>query len=313
MPLAVGPAMSATDFPGDPAVFIARLIADPATLEASLDAATRALAAEGMALAGSQMLDSCGDVLELALPHGDGAVVRRVIEAHFAPCDAIVAEEDFRVPNLFVSDMDSTMIGQECIDELADYAGIKPQIAAITERAMQGELDFESALRERVGLLAGLPESAIGQCLAERIAPMDGARTLVATLKERGCRTVLVTGGFHHFADPVAEMLGFEHVLGNRLAVHEGKLTGGLVGAITGSAAKEATLRGELAKLGDNAVSLATGDGANDIPMLQAATYGVAFRAKPKARAAANGWIERGDLTAILKLLDIPEHEWAGG
>jgi phosphoserine phosphatase len=209
--------------------------------------------------------------------------------------------------------MDSTMIGQECIDELADYADIKPQIAAITERAMQGELDFESALRERVGLLKELEEESIARCLAERIVPQEGARTLVATLKARGCNTVLVTGGFHHFADPVAESLGFERVIGNRLEVHAGKLTGGLVGAITGSAAKEAVLREETAKFGDNAVSLATGDGANDIPMLAAATYGVAFRAKPRARAAANGWIDRGDLTAILKLLEIPRHEWVMG
>jgi phosphoserine phosphatase len=294
-------------------VLIARLIADPATIEASLDAATAALEAAGLPLAEAQMLDFCGDVLELTLPGEDAAILRRVLDEHFQPSDAIIATQPFRVPNVFVSDMDSTMIGQECIDELADYAGIKPQIAAITERAMQGELDFESALRERVGLLADLEENAIVRCLAERIVPMDGARALVATLKAHGCRTVLVTGGFHHFADPVAEQIGFERVIGNRLAVHEGKLTGGLVGAITGAAAKEAALRKEMATLGDNAVSLATGDGANDIPMLAAATYGVAFRAKPKARAAANGWLDRGDLTSLLKLLEIPEHAWVMG
>ena len=259
------------------------------------------------------MLDHWSEVLQLMLPHGDPTVLRRTIEEHFGPCDAIVSTRDFRVPNLFVSDMDSTMIGQECIDELADYAGIKPQIAAITERAMQGELDFESALRERVGLLAGLEEAAIGQCLAERIKPMPGARTLVATLRHRGCRTVLVTGGFHHFADPVAEQIGFDRVAGNRLAVSNGSLTGELVGSITDSSVKEQVLREEMAHLGEDAVSLATGDGANDIPMLQAATYGVAFRAKPKARAAANGWIDRGDLTAILRLLEIPEHDWVTG
>ena len=294
-------------------MFIARLIADPARLEASLDAATRALDGEGMPIAAAQMLDFCSDVLQLMLPHGDGEVLRRVLDEHFAPSDAIVSEQDFRIPNLFVSDMDSTMIGQECIDELADYAGIKPQIAAITERAMQGELDFESALRERVGLLAGLEEAAIGQCLAERIKPMPGARTLVATLRHRGCRTVLVTGGFHHFADPVAEQIGFDRVAGNRLAVSNGSLTGELVGSITDSSVKEQVLREEMAHLGEDAVSLATGDGANDIPMLQAATYGVAFRAKPKARAAANGWIDRGDLTAILRLLELPEHDWVTG
>jgi phosphoserine phosphatase len=294
-------------------LLIARLIADPATVEASLDAATIALEACGLPLAEAQMLDSCSEVLELMLPGDDIGILRRVIDQHFAPSDAIIATEPFCIPQVFVSDMDSTMIGQECIDELADYAGIKPQIAAITARAMQGELDFESALRERVGLLAELEESAIARCLSERIVPMEGARALVSTLKAHGCRTVLVTGGFHHFADPVAEQIGFERVIGNRLAVHEGKLTGGLVGAITGAAAKEAALREEMASLGDNAVSLATGDGANDIPMLAAATYGVAFRAKPKARAAANGWLDRGDLTSLLKLLEIPEHDWVMG
>ena len=291
-------------------MLIARLIADPATLEASLDAATRALAAEDMPVAEAVMLDHWSEVLELMLPHGDAGVLRRVIEQSFGPCDAILTDHDFRIPDVFVSDMDSTMIGQECIDELADYAGIKDRIAAITERAMQGELDFESALRERVGLLEGLEEAAISSCLAERIVPMAGARTLVATLKHRGCRTVLVTGGFHHFADPVAEDIGFERVVGNRLAVSEGRLAGELVGGITDSAVKAQVLREEMDRLGENAVSLATGDGANDIPLLAAATYGVAYHAKPKAKEAANGWISRGDLTSILKLLEIPEHDW---
>ena len=259
------------------------------------------------------MLDHCGDVLQISLPDGDAAVVREVLGAHFDPCDLLVAADAIEVPRLFVSDMDSTMIGQECIDELADYAGIKPQIAAITERAMQGELDFPSALRERVGLLKGLEESAIERCLGERISPVDGAAMLVATLKAKGCRTVLVTGGFHHFADPVAERIGFERVVGNRLAVAEGKLSGALAGRISDAATKEATLREEAATLGDGARTLAMGDGANDIPMLEAADYGIAYRAKPKARAAANGWIERGDLTAVLSLLGIPKSEWVAG
>ena len=291
-------------------MLIARLIADLDTLEPRRDAATDALAAAGMPVAESVMLDHWSEVLQLMLPHGDPAVLKRVIAEHFGPCDAIVTTEPFRIPDLFVSDMDSTMIGQECIDELADFAGLKDRIAAITERAMQGELDFESALRERVGLLRELEEAAIETCLAERIVPMAGARTLVATLKHRGCGTVLVTGGFHHFADPVAADLGFERVLANRLAVGEGRLMGEVVGPITDSAAKKRVLLEEIERLGHNAVSLATGDGANDIPMLQAATYGVAYHAKPKAREAANGWIERGDLTQILKLLEIPQHDW---
>ena len=259
------------------------------------------------------MLDFCSDVLELSIVGDDMATLRRVIDAHFAPSDAIVARAPFAIPHVFVSDMDSTMIGQECIDELADYAGIKDQIAEITERAMQGELDFESALRERVGLLAGLEESAIRRCLDERIRPNPGAKVLVETLKSRGCKTVLVTGGFHHFADEVAAQIGFERVAGNRLEVVDGKLTGGLLGEVCGSDTKLAVLREELGLLGDEAVSMGAGDGANDIPMIEAATYGIAYYAKPKARAAANGWVDRGDLTALLRLLDIPESDWVGG
>jgi len=266
-----------------------------------------------MPLALAQMLEHGGNVLQMQFADGDIVTLREAIDTHFDSSDALISDRDFTVPHLFVSDMDSTMIEQECIDELADYAGIKEKIAGITERAMQGELDFEEALRERVGLLAGLDETAINQCLDERIQPMPGARTLVQTLRAKGCRTVLVTGGFHHFADPVAQMLGFERVVGNRLAVAGGKLTGGLEGAITDSSVKRATLEQELGELGEHAVSLATGDGANDIPMIEAASYGIAYRAKPKARHAANGWIDRGDLTSVLKLLDIPESEWMAG
>ena len=250
------------------------------------------------------------DAVELQLPHGDAAGVRAVLDGHFAPSDILVCDHEPVVPRVFVSDMDSTMIAAECIDELADFAGIKHEIAAITERAMQGELDFERALRERVRLLENLAEGAIAECLSTRIAPMPGARALVATLKAKGCRTVLVTGGFHQFADPVAEQLGFDRVVANRLEVGDGKLTGGLVGPITDSAVKRAVLLEEMASLGEGATSLATGDGANDIPMLEAATYGFAYRAKPKARAAADGWIDRGDLTAVLELLGIPRTEW---
>lgn len=267
------------------------------------------LAGDGITLLSSEL---SGEVLELRFGGGSISGVLETIDAIFAPAAVLASEGEIAIPRLFVSDMDSTMIGQECIDELADYAGLKPQIAAITERAMQGELDFEAALRERVALLAGLDESAIHDCLAERITATPGAATLVATLAALGTRTVLVTGGFHHFADPVAEMLGFHRVAGNRLAVEDGKLTGGLVGPITDSAVKAAVLREELALLGEGAHSLATGDGANDIPMIEAATYGFAYKAKPKARAAANGRVESDDLTAVLTLLGVPRAEWRG-
>lgn len=291
-------------------MLIARLIAEPDTLAASLEAATAQMEAGGVRVASAAMLDFCDRTLQIGSPDDDAAVLRAAIEAHFTRCDALISIDEPQVPHVFVSDMDSTMIGQECIDELADFAGIKPQIAAITERAMRGELDFEAALRERVGLLAGLDEDAIRQCLDQRIRPVDGAATLVATLKAKGCHTVLVTGGFHNFADPVAEMLGFDHVVANSLDISGGKLSGALTGPITDSAVKKATLLAELDKLGDAAVSLVTGDGANDIPMLEAATYGIAYHAKPKARAASDGWIDRGDLTSVLRLLGIDEQDW---
>ena len=263
-----------------------------------------------MRLASAEMLDFCDQTMQIASPDSDAAALRKALDDHFAPTDGLVCDHEPRVPGLFISDMDSTMIGQECIDELGDFAGIKDQIAEITERAMQGELDFEQALRERVGLLKGLSVDAIEECLASRIKPVEGARTLVETLKKFGCRTVLVTGGFHHFADPVAASLGFEYVVGNRLEVVDGKLTGGLAGPIVDSSVKKATLLAELELLGGNVTTLATGDGANDIPMLEVADYGIAYRAKPKARAAANGWIDRGDLTSVLRLLGIDEQEW---
>lgn len=288
----------------------ARLIAEPATLESGLAQATAALAARGWPITQATMLEFSSQVLAIELAAGDPAPVRAILDAAFPGADLLLTDRPFAIPRVFVSDMDSTMIGQECIDELADFAGIKPQIAAITERAMQGELDFEAALRERVALLAGAPASAIAQCLAERVRPVEGARTLVATLKAHGCRAVLVTGGFHQFADVVAAQLGFERVVANRLEVVDGKLTGGLLGAICHSGTKCDTLAEEATRIGQGAVTLATGDGANDIPMLEAATYGMAYRAKPKARAAADGWIESENLTAILHLLGIPEREW---
>jgi len=294
-------------------MLIARLIAETSKCETSLDALVAALGEAGAQVTAAAMPEGDEGVLELQMEGGEEAAVLAAIDSVMEPSAMLVARGPIEVPRLFVSDMDSTMIGQECIDELADYAGLKPQIAAITERAMQGELDFEAALRERVALLAGLEERAIHDCLAERIRATPGAKTLVATLAALGTRTVLVTGGFHHFADPVAEMLGFHRVVGNRLAVADGKLTGGLVGPITDSAVKAAVLREELAMLGEGAHSLATGDGANDIPMIEAATYGFAYRAKPKARAAANGRVDLEDLTAVLTLLGVPATAWREG
>ena len=283
-------------------------------MSASLDGLLIALAGQGLAAVHSRHAAGADEIVCEAANASDWPKFRAALEAHLPPADVLIADHVPLLPGLFVSDMDSTMIGQECIDELADFAGLKPQIAAITERAMHGELDFEAALRERVGLLAGLDEGAIAQCLDTRIRPMAGAKTLVATLKAKGCNTVLVTGGFHQFADSVALDLGFERVIGNRLEVQGGKLTGELVGGIVDSSVKRAVLEEESARLGlgraSGRASLATGDGANDIPMINAACYGIAYHAKPKARAAAHGWIDRGDLTDVLRLLGIPDSEW---
>ena len=295
-------------------MLIARVIADRAALSASLAHVIDALAEQGLVSRLDVGPGGVDEIVSEAADVSDWPRFRATLEAHLPRADVLITDHVPLVPGLFVSDMDSTMIGQECIDELADFAGLKPQIAAITERAMQGELNFAAALRERVALLAGLDEAAIAQCLAERIRPIPGAQTLVATLKSLGCHTVLVTGGFHQFADPVARQLGFERVVANRLEIAGGKLTGRVTGAIVDSSVKRAVLEEEAARLSlgqaNGLSSLATGDGANDIPMLEAACYGIAYHAKPKARAAAQGWVDRGDLTDVLRLLAIPEAQW---
>lgn len=286
------------------------MIAEPAALSASLSETIHALEAAGLAVHAAEPLRGIDAVVQFAVD-GEAGALRAVLERQFPQADLLVSANEPVVPKVFVSDMDSTMIQAECIDELADFAGLKDQIAAITERAMQGELDFAEALTERVRLLGGLGEGAIAQCLAERVPPMPGAKTLVATLKDHGCFTVLVTGGFHQFADPVADQLGFERVVANRLAVEHGALTGGLIGGIVDSSVKEAVLREEVGLRGGT--SLATGDGANDIPMLRAATHGIAYHAKPKAKEAAHGYVAAGDLTSVLLLLGIPQEDWVQG
>ena len=294
---------------GEFEVLIARVIAEPAALSANCERAVHAIEAQGARVHGADPLPGLDEVLQFMVDDADAAALRGVLDRHFAPADLLVVEHLPQLPRVFVSDMDSTMIAQECIDELADFAGIKAEIAAITERAMHGELDFAEALTGRVRLLGGLPEDAIQQCLDQRVTDMPGARTLVATLRAHGCKTVLVTGGFHQFADPVGARLGFDRVVANRLEVLHGNLTGGLVGDLVDSSIKQRVLRKAAEEAGG--ASLATGDGANDVAMLQAATYGLAYHAKPKARAAAHGWIEAGDLTSVLLLLGIARADWA--
>ena len=216
-----------------------------------------------------------------------------------------------REKKLFVADMDSTMIGQECIDELADYAGVKRQVAEITERAMQGELDFAGALRERVALLSGLQESAIDRCLAERISPNAGASTLVRTMRARGAMTILVSGGFTAFVEPLARQIGFDRFEANVLGADGGKLTGMTEGRIVDARRKHDVLSEARDQLGlSSQDTLAIGDGANDIPMIEEAGLGVAYRAKPALAAVADARIDFNDLTALLWAQAIPRKEW---
>lgn len=217
-----------------------------------------------------------------------------------------------REKKLLIADMDSTMITVECIDELADYAGIKPQIAEITERAMRGELDFAGALHERVALLKGLADSAIDQCREERVVIMGGARALVRTMKARGATTLLVSGGFTRFTGPVAEEIGFDAAVANVLEIADGALLGTVAVPIVDAARKRAELEAAIEGGIDRALTLAVGDGANDIPMIQGAGLGVAYHAKPKTREAAAAEIVHGDLSVLLYAQGIASAEWVG-
>jgi phosphoserine phosphatase len=228
--------------------------------------------------------------------------------------DVIVQPAANREKKLLVADMDSTMITVECIDELADYAGIKAQIAEVTERAMRGELDFAEALDARVALLKGLEESAIDRCLDERVRLMPGAEALVKTMRARGALTILVSGGFTRFAEPVGGRIGFDRMIANQLLIEDAALTGTVSKPIVDSSTKETTLLNAIAERGlDASETLAVGDGANDLAMIKKAGLGVAYHAKPIVAAAAGARIDHGDLTTLLYAQGIPKAEWVLG
>src|SRR6266700_2672262 len=229
------------------------------------------------------------------------------------PIDIVVQPAALRRKKLFLADMDSTMIGQECIDELADFAGLKAHVAAITERAMRGEIEFEPALRERVALLKGLPVGVVDEVLASRITLAPGGRELVATMRAHGAYACLVSGGFTLFTSAVATKIGFQENRANELLVADGKLTGEVREPILGRAAKLATLI-ELRESFDldNLDTLVVGDGANDLGMIQDAGLGVAYRAKPAVAAAAAARIDHGDLTALLYAQGYRRDEFVG-
>ncbi len=217
------------------------------------------------------------------------------------PIDFILQPRATRRKKLFVADMDSTVIAQECIDELADFVGLKAHVAAITERAMHGEIAFEPALLERVALLRGLSANVIPKIIAERITLMPGARTLVQTMRAHGAYTALVSGGFTLFTREIAAMIGFHTHRANMLIIEDGKLAGRIKEPILGMSAKHEALEHFRATQGISvSETLAVGDGANDLAMLKQAGLGVAFHAKPAVAAAAHARIDHCDLTALL-------------
>lgn len=241
-------------------------------------------------------------VLDLQISYKDG--LRRDIEARLK---ALEIKADFciqlqagRKKKLLICDMDSTLIGQECIDELADFAGVKDRVSDITERAMRGELDFEAALKERVGLLKGLPLSKLQTCFEERISLNAGAKTLCQTMSANGAKTVIVSGGFTFFTGHIAALAGFDIHQANTL-VEDGDALSGEVGMpILGRAAKQAALERYSDEFGGPASAIAIGDGANDLAMIQAAGLGIAYYAKPIVASAAHCAINHTDLTTAL-------------
>jgi phosphoserine phosphatase len=280
---------------------VATLVANPD--RPVLDAALIAAAALSLADRPEAVVLARGVAADLFTATGDMRQVEASLRAVLgpAPVDVIVQPAESRRKRLFLADMDSTMIGQECIDELAAYVGLKAEVSAITERAMRGEVAFEPALRERVALLKGLPVGVVDAILAERIVLTPGGPELVRTMRRDGAYTCLVSGGFTLFTGPVSARIGFHEHRANRLLLDGESFSGEVAEPILGREAKLATLIELRARLLlSRADTLAVGDGANDLAMLAEAGLGVAFRAKPAVAAAAQARIEHADLTALL-------------
>lgn len=282
---------------------VATLIANPSNpvLNATIaESAARALEASGL----YWLAD--GIACDLVLKEGtDFAAAQRVLQMAIVdrPIDIVIQEQDERRKKILIADMDSTMIGQECIDELAAEVGLKEKVSAITARAMNGEIAFEPALRERVALLKGLPTSVIGDVIEKRITLTPGGKELIATMKAKGFYTALVSGGFTVFTSRVAEMLGFDENRANILGEQDGHLDGTVAEPILGKQAKVDALNDIAQTLGISPKdAIAVGDGANDLGMLHLAGSGVALHAKPAVAAEAQIRIDHGDLTALLYL-----------
>jgi phosphoserine phosphatase len=310
LPLAVGPVMTTSMEPSVTPPLFVTLVA-PA-LSSALSAGDAALASDVLRGLGGEpaapLWIDAGEALDITVTGLAAAPARAALEAALPTLDIIVQPADRpRRKALLIADMDSTMIQCECIDELADYAGLKAQVAAVTEAAMRGELDFEAALDARVALLAGMDAAVLDQCRRERVRLMPGAQALVRTMAANGAHTLLVSGGFTAFTAPVAAEIGFAAQHANTLEIAAGRLTGKVLRPIVDAAAKRAHLLAAGVPL---PATLAVGDGANDIPMLEAAGLGIAYHAKPKAAAAADAAVRHGDLTVLLRAQGYKRTEW---
>ena len=307
MPLAVGPAMTTRGGLED-GMGIATLIAAGRLDDRLVDRVLGLLRELDPKAAFLHWIDE-GDAADLRFS-GKGKDARWALDG-LEGVDIVVQPDEPRWKRLFVADMDSTIIGQECIDELADYAGLKEKVARITERAMQGELDFPGALRERVRLLAGLDESELKRCLNERVRVTAGAETLVQTMRAGGSSCLLVSGGFLSFAEPVARTVGFDRVRANRLVFAGGKLSGEVGDPIVDGIAKRDALIEARDMLGLKAEDvLAVGDGANDKLMVEEAGLGVAFRAKPALVEVADAELRHHGLDALLWMQGVRRRDW---